>query len=134
MIVTMLELRHALEASWRADTAYRFVSEPGNPALGQCYVTSRVVQHYFPEAELAEGEVTTPSGTEWHFWNVFTIGEQQIHVDLTWQQFPQGSSVKKWEIRPRHTYNDSQPTIERFERLLQRVQQNLQHTTPDLLP
>ena len=123
----MLSLRRALEAAWQPDTAYHFVSEPGNPALGQCYVTSRVVQHYFPEAELAEGEVLTPNGTEWHFWNVFSIGEQYVHVDLTWQQFPHGSLVKKWEIRPRDSYNDSPPTVQRFEKLLLRVQKNLQH-------
>jgi len=123
--VDMLALRRAIEASWQPDTAYHSAEETGNPALGQCYVTSRVVQHFFPEAELAEGEVTTPAGSEWHFWNVLTVGDQQIHLDLTWQQFPHGSLVKNWKIRLRDTYNDSQPTVERFERLLQRVQHHL---------
>lgn len=134
MPVDMLALRRAIEASWQPDTAYKFVSQPGNPALGQCYVTARVVQHYFPDAELAEGEISTPKGTEWHFWNVFTVGGQQIHLDLTWQQFPHDSWVKSWKIRPRDSYNDSPPTRERFEKLLKRVQQNLQRTSVDLLP
>lgn len=125
MAVGMLALRRAIESAWQPDTAYHFVRQAGNPALGQCYVTSRVVQHFFPEAELAEGEVVTPAGTEWHFWNVLAVGDQQAHLDLTWQQFPHGSWVKNWKIRPRDTYNDSQPTVERFERLLQRVQQHL---------
>lgn len=134
MTTDMLALRRAIEAAWQPDTAYHFVAEPGNPALGQCYVSSRVVQHYFPEAELAEGEVSTPTGTEWHFWNVFPTASGQIHLDLTWQQFPHGSQVKSWKIRDRNTFNDSPPTIERFEKLLQRVQQNLQHASPGLLP
>lgn len=125
MSTDMLALRRAIEAAWQPDTAYHFVEEPGNPGLGQCYVTSRVVQYYFPDAELAEGQVVTPTGNEWHFWNVFPNSGQELHLDLTWQQFPSGSFVKDWKIRPRHTYNDSPPTVERFERLLQRVQHHL---------
>src|SRR5579872_6391973 len=39
--VSMPDLREALEASWDTATAYGGVSEAGNPALGQCYPTSR---------------------------------------------------------------------------------------------
>lgn len=52
----MLRLREAIEASWKPDTAYHHAEEVDNPALGQCYVTSRVIQYYFPEAEIVEGE------------------------------------------------------------------------------
>lgn len=48
----MLALREALEASWDRQTAYGAVEQAGNPALGQCYPTSRVVQHYYPATEI----------------------------------------------------------------------------------
>jgi hypothetical protein len=57
----MLELREALEASWDEATSYGCVSEAGNPALGQCYPTSWVVQQFYPEVEIVEGEVWTRS-------------------------------------------------------------------------
>lgn len=44
MKVEILTLRQALEASWRPETAYLNVEEEGNPALGQCYPTSRVIE------------------------------------------------------------------------------------------
>lgn len=124
--VDMLSLRRAIEVSWRPDTAYLVAEEPGNPALGQCYVTARVVQHYFPEAEIVEGEVNTGKGAEKHFWNVFHASENDVHIDLTWNQFPHGSRVETWKVRDRTTLNDSQVTIDRVERLLGRVEQNLE--------
>ena len=42
--VALASLAIALEASWDHLTAYRGVVCAGNPALGQCYPTSRVVQ------------------------------------------------------------------------------------------
>ena len=123
--IDMLKLRQAIEASRKSDTAYLYVEELGNPALGQCYVTSRVVQHYFPEAEIVEGEVQTPKGIEKHFWNVFKSNGKELHIDLTWQQFPPVSIVKDWKIRDRHTLNDTPPTVERVELLLSRVRRIL---------
>jgi hypothetical protein len=123
--VDMLTLRYAIEQAWKPDTAYHGVEESGNPALGQCYVSSRVVQEYFPEAELAQGEVLAAGKVEKHFWNVFQVNGESIHVDLTWSQFPVGSKVINWAIRDRETYNDSPPTIERVETLLRRVRQIL---------
>lgn len=55
----MLRLREALAASWNKRTAYLEVEQVGNPALGQCYPTSRVVQHYYPETEIIKGKVLT---------------------------------------------------------------------------
>jgi hypothetical protein len=121
----MTKLREAIEASWKPDTAYHHVKEKGNPALGQCYVTSRVVQHYFPEAEIVEGEVLTDKGIEKHFWNMIITNNQRLHIDLTWQQFHHGSSVKNWKVRNRLTLNDSQQTIDRFDLLLKRVKDYL---------
>ena len=121
----MLRLRQAVEASWQPDTAYHHAEELGNPALGQCYVTARVVQYYFPEMEIVEGEVMSDNGTDKHFWNVIKSGANEVHVDWTWRQFPVGSTVKQWKVRDRTTLNDSQPTIDRVERLLYRVQRVL---------
>ncbi|HJP96551.1 MAG TPA: hypothetical protein VJ843_04225 [Candidatus Saccharimonadales bacterium] len=134
MVVDMLVLRQAIEASWQPDTAFGQVSESGNPALGHCYDTSRVVQHYFPEAQIVEGRIITPTGEEKHFWTIFKVGDRVLHVDLTWQQFPHGSYVKSWFVRDRDQLNDGPETIKRIELVLQRVQQNLQHISPDLLP
>lgn len=44
----MIHLREALERSSDTETAYLGVFENGNPALGQCYSTSRVVQLFSP--------------------------------------------------------------------------------------
>lgn len=121
----MTNLREALEASWKPDTAYLEVATQGNPALGQCYPTSRVVQLYFPKMEIVEGQVRTDKSTEKHFWNVLIINGEEYHVDLTWQQFPTGSSVKSYEIRKRQTLGDGENTLMRVELLHSRVKEYL---------
>jgi len=63
----MLRLREALNASWDKRTAYLEVEQMGNPALGQCYPTSRTVQHYYPETEIITGTVWTGQTSELHF-------------------------------------------------------------------
>ena len=121
----LLRLREAFEASWQPDTAYLEVFEEGNPALGQCYPTSRVLQLLHPEFEIVEGEVWTGTSTEKHFWNIRTFGEDTIHVDLTWQQFPHGSQVTSFHIRDSETLGDGPKTIERVDLLLSRVKTHL---------
>jgi hypothetical protein len=61
----MLRLCEALEASWDGS---------GNPACGQCYATSRVVQHYYPATEIIKGKVWTGEREEIHFWNGLPVG------------------------------------------------------------
>src|SRR6478672_11656621 len=107
---SMLELREALEASWDTATSYGGVSETGNPALGQCYPTSWVVQQFFSEVEIVEGEVWTGKTVEKHF-----------HIDFSWRQFPAGSAVRSFKIRDRETLGDGPATIKRRELLLERV-------------
>jgi hypothetical protein len=119
--VSLAQLRWVLEASWGPDTAYRGVQQPDNPALGQCYPTSRVVQWFFPTLEIASGEVDTASGPEAHFWNVDPLCNPAKHVDLTWQQFAEGSKVAQFEILDRQALNDSPATVARCELLLARV-------------
>ena len=119
--VSLPRLRSALEASWQPDTAYLGVHQPGNPALGQCYPTSRVVQWFFPALEIVSGQVRTGSSVEAHFWNVHPAQHPQGHVDLTWQQFAAGAEVASFAILDRDALNDSPPTVARCELLLRRV-------------
>lgn len=123
--INMTKLREALEASWRPDTAYHYVEEAGNPALGQCYPTSRVVQFYFPETEIVEGEVLTPKGAEKHFWNLLISNGAEYHIDFSWRQFPEGSSVKGYKVRDRESLGDSPETIARVNLLMERVKERL---------
>lgn len=117
--VSLAQLKQALEASWRPDTAYLGVSQPGNPALGQCYPTARVVQCFFPRFDIAVGEVDTGSSHEAHFWNV-DPGTAE-HVDFTRIQFAPGARVLHWRLLDRNSLGDSPPTVRRCELLLSRV-------------
>jgi hypothetical protein len=120
--VSMVKLREAIEASWSPETAYLGVAKKGNPALGNCYPTSRVVQHYFPKTEIVEGTVQTGDGIEKHFWNVVAENGVEYHIDLSWQQFPHGSYVTSWKVRDRETLGDGADAIRRVDLLLERVQ------------
>ncbi len=117
----LLQVREALEASWDEQTAYSAVKEAGNPARGQCYPTARVVQFFFPETEIAKGQVWNGQQIEVHFWNVLMIAELVYHIDLTWQQFPLGSSVRSYELLDRTMLGDGPHTIQRCTLLQQRV-------------
>lgn len=121
----MTHLREALEAVWKPDTAYLQVEEKGNPALGQCYPTSRVVQLFFPELEIVEGQVWTGKSMEKHFWNVLIVNGEEYHIDFTWQQFSLGSSVKSYKIRNRETLGDGEETMKRVDLLHSRVKEYL---------
>lgn len=122
MKVDMLLLRRALEASWDEKTANLGVMEIGNPALGNCYPTARIVQMFYPKAEIVEGQVWTGKSMEKHFWNILDINSDRYHIDFTWQQFPHGSYVKTYKVRNRETLGDGPQTIRRVELLYKRVQ------------
>ena len=117
----MLRLREALAASWDKRTAYLEVEQMGNPALGQCYPTSRAVQHYYPETEIIKGKVWTGKTLDAHFWNALRIGDDWYHVDLSWQQFPVGSTIREFVVVERQELNDSEATKQRCALLLKRV-------------
>lgn len=119
--VNMAQLREALETSWDAKTSYLGVVEAGNPALGQCYPTARIVQFYFPESEIVEGQVWTGKSLEKHFWNILIINGEEFHIDFTWRQFPVGSSVQNYAVRDRNTLGDGQQTLRRVALLKARV-------------
>ena len=80
-----------------------------------------MVQWFFPDLEIASGEVDTGSAFEAHFWNIDPTSDPAKHVDLTWQQFAEGSKVVSFKILDRHALNDSSPTILRCQLLLERV-------------
>ena len=118
-MIDLARLRAALEASWDERTSYLAAVRPGNPAYGQCYPTSRVVQHFLPDFEIACGEVDTGAGIETHFWNVRPGDGAQI--DLSWQQFPPGSKVVTFRLIDRGA-PDTPGTVARCELLRERVQ------------
>jgi hypothetical protein len=125
--IDLLRLLEALEASWDQETSFEGVSEAGNPAFGQCYPTAWVVQQFFPRFEIARGSVWTGLKSETHFWNISFEGGQQYHLDLSWQQFPHGSSVLEYEVLDRTTLGDSDRTVARCELLRDRVVVYLEH-------
>jgi hypothetical protein len=118
----MLRLREALEASWDSRTSYRAVEQAGNPALGQCYPTCRVVQQFYPASEIIKGAVWTGECEESHFWNALPIGDDWHHIDFTWQQFPAASTVREFGVLDRDALGDTEPTIQRCALLLERVE------------
>jgi hypothetical protein len=117
----MLCLREALAASWDKRTAYLEVEQVDNPALGQCYPTSRVVQHYYPETEIIKGKVWTGKAVDVHFWNGLRVGDDWYHIDLSWEQFPAGSTIQEFDILERRELDDSEGTMQRCLLLLKRV-------------
>lgn len=124
-------LADALEASWDQQTSYQAAVRPGNPALGQCYPTSRVVQHFFPDYEIAKGVVWTGSELETHFWNVRGIGLEAHWIDLSWKQFPPRSVVRHFELLDRNALGDSEGTRKRCALLLERVLVHLERASRD---
>ena len=121
----LITLREALEASWSAKTSYGGVWEEGNPALGQCYPTSRVVQHFLPTSEIVKGTVWTGVRHEIHFWCELKVGDAMVAIDLTWQQFPPGSVVTARETLDRNDLGDSPATVARCDLLLSDVEAHL---------
>ena len=118
----MLRLREALEASWGRDTSYMAAYQAGNPALGQCYPTCRVVQHFYPETEIIKGTIQTVGHRDdVHFWNGLPFGGDWYHIDLSWQQFPSGTKVTEFTVLERNNLNDSAATATRVSLLLERV-------------
>lgn len=124
-MIDMTKLRRAIEASWEPAIASFGQDQPDNPSLGQCYPVSWLMQQYFPELEIVEGEVYTPVGDEKHFWNLLSIQGVEYHIDLTWQQFPHGSHVTSWHVRDRETLQDAPDTRERCELLKSKVEKFL---------
>jgi hypothetical protein len=134
MRVDLASLAAALEACWDHRTAYRGITQPGNPAFGQCYPTARVVQWFYPEVEILCGDVWTGSSIECHFWNSRGGADEAEWIDLSWKQFPASSIVKRFEVLDRTTLGDSPATLERCGLLLERVLAHLGLVSPAVQP
>ena len=118
--------REALAASWGQDTAYQGRAAPGNPALGQCYPTSWLIQQLDPKWDIVRGTVTTPDAVHTHFWNALRCPDGQLrHLDLTWAQFEPGAQVREFDILDRMHLGDSAPTVARCQLLFGRIVQRL---------
>lgn len=79
------------------------------------------MQWFYPDFEIAKGEVWTGSSIERHFWNVRGLGAVAQSLDLSWKQFPVDSVVRNFVLLDRHALGDSDATMERCALLLQRV-------------
>lgn len=124
----MLLLREALEASWDTQTAFGTAEMVGNRAFGQCYPTSRVVQHFYPATDKFKGKVWTGERVETHFWNCLPVGAEWYHIDLSWQQFPAGSVVREFVVLDRQNLVDGESAMERCALLLKRVEDYLSNS------
>lgn len=89
------KLQLAIEQSWSAFTTPETRWSPDNPAIGQCAVTSCVVQDYYGGDILHTVAKLPNRDREGHFYN-FIDGEE---IDLTRQQFPLGTVLR--EGRPK---------------------------------
>jgi hypothetical protein len=125
-------LAEALAASWDARTAYLGVHVPGNPALGQCYPTARVVQWFYPAFEVAVGEVAAGDRVERHFWNIRGSGADAEWLDFSWMQFPPGARVTRFEMLDLQAVQDSPATQARCALLMERVLAHLGCDDPRL--
>lgn len=125
-MIDQVKLKEAIEASWDEETSYLGVKRDGNPALGQCYPTSRVVQHYFSKTEVVKGIVFNGTEDEVHFWNILDIDGSRLHIDLSWQQFPPGSKVREYRILDRNDFKDGNEARGRVNLLLKRVAKYLE--------
>lgn len=121
LLPSLSQLQAALQASWNRCTAHLGAFQPGNPALGQCYPTSRVIQWFYPRFDIVFGKVDTGSAVEDHFWNIDTATEPATQLDLTWQQFPETSRVLGFRLLDHLAPGDSSSTVLRCQLLLQRV-------------
>ena len=88
--MTLAELEIALQKSWSRETSSLPEHwSPENPAVGQCAISSLIVNDYLG-GKIVWAEVTMPDRqTSSHYFNL--IDGQEI--DLTRSQFPAGSII-----------------------------------------
>ena len=114
-------LASSLRGSWDALTAYAGNFDRANPAAGQCYPTSRVVEWFYPDYPVVRGEVITQLGIEHHFWNVRGGSQGTDTIDLSWEQFPPASTISWFDYLLSDASADSPGTQHRCHLLLMRV-------------
>lgn len=121
--VTLGAAQEALRATWSRKTSV----DPeewsvSNPAWGQCAVTALIMQDFF-DGQLLRTEIRGIS----HYWNRLSTGEE---VDLTIEQFGDGTRRGSAEERSREYVLSFPGTLARYELLGRRVRKWLeQHAT-----
>ncbi len=91
--MNLLEFRDKVERAWNEHTSYNNYDENDwfhDPAFGQCAVTACLVTEYFG-FKIKRG-VVKDFGT--HYWNYY----DGIDIDLTWRQFPAGSTLSDTSV------------------------------------
>lgn len=107
----------AIAKSWDADTSSDSKWSEDNPALGQCAVTSLVIQDLYG-GELLRGRVGDTS----HYWNLLPNGQE---VDLTRDQFDSFELEATPITRDRSYVLQFPDTDTRYQTLRQRVRSHL---------
>lgn len=107
----LLKIREALEKAWCKETSCSPEEwSEQNPAWGQCAVSALVVRD-FEGGSIRRGIVTLPNGTEMsHYWN----NMMGVDVDLTWRQFPIGTTLGEVETRSAGILLDNESTKKRY--------------------
>jgi hypothetical protein len=109
------QIKRACEQVWAADTSASGDEwTPANPSLGQCAVTSLLVQ------DICGGELqrSTIQGVS-HYWNLLPGG---VEIDLTRIQFGSNQELDEpAQARERDYVLSYGPTAERYELLRGRV-------------
>jgi len=117
------ELERAVKDSWDKQSCFPGCASdwtPKNPALGQCAVTSLIVQDYLGGDLLFNEKY-------FYFWNRLP---DKSEVDLTRSQFPQGTPIEADKVELRTYVLESQDAIDattpqRYELLKSRVEEKL---------
>lgn len=121
--ISLDRLELALKNSWSIDTSHISVKSTwskDNSALGQCSVTSLVVNHFFGgkivKAKVI-GEITP------HYWNILPNNQK---VDLTLSQF-QNANIEFYDsiVVDINKLIEDSDLVRRLEILLKRVNINL---------
>lgn len=125
-----LKLSTALKYAWQKDTAYP--DDVGrwrvdNPSVGQCTVTSLVVQDYL------DGEIHKNSAYN-HYWNEV---RNKGFIDFTYDQFNTDADIPSERIRPRDELLEGEGgkrnnTKHRYQLLKDRVKNQMEKIRPTL--
>jgi len=123
--------RTALERAWTATTTY---CPEGwydqDPAWGQCAVTSVLIAETFG-GELLQGRALPPSGIRTsHYWNRI----DGVPVDLTWRQFPVGTTLSEERAATRATLIANRWMEARYEELRSNVEREVARMVPPPQP
>lgn len=108
------KLRRVIKGLWSKDTCYEPQQDDwssDNPSLGQCYVTTLIINDYFG-GELVK--VKSSSGAS-HYWNRINGKD----VDLTREQFPENELFTDLQVIQRENIVEN----ERYEILKEKVSQ-----------